>query len=125
MSRWIDADAFIISVVKSGFGAEFINKVTALLINTPTIEPKQKWISCKERLPNESEEYLVCPSNKELEAWSELSEVMIIPYDADCEAFGWWTDQYDPITFGYVDSDFNDIDVLAWMPLPTTYKEGV
>lgn len=43
--RPIDADVFVINVVKSGFGVEFINKVTGLLIDTPTIEPKQgEWI---------------------------------------------------------------------------------
>lgn len=38
MSRWIEADAFIKSVVKSGLGAEFINNVTALVIDTPSID---------------------------------------------------------------------------------------
>ena len=38
MSRWIDADVFVRSVVKSGLGAEFINSVTALIIDTPTID---------------------------------------------------------------------------------------
>lgn len=43
--RPIDADVFVINVVKSGFGVEFINRVTGLLIDTPTIEPKQgEWL---------------------------------------------------------------------------------
>lgn len=46
--RLIDADAFVKSVVKSGFGVDFINRVTALLIDAPIIEPKQdEW----ERIP--------------------------------------------------------------------------
>lgn len=39
--RLIDVDVFVKNVAKSGFGVEFINRVTALLIDTPTIEPKQ------------------------------------------------------------------------------------
>ena len=38
MSRWIDADAFAKSAVESGFGAELINSVTALIIDAPTID---------------------------------------------------------------------------------------
>ena len=91
------------------------------ICNVPTIEP-MKWIPCSERLPEDSGDYLVRPSDSVLEDYSDFREVMIIPYDTDCEAFGWWTDRYDPISFGYVDSDFNEFDVLAWMPLPEPWK---
>ena len=82
-----------------------------------------EWIPCSERLPNESGKYLVRPSDGVLEDYSDFSEVMIMPYDADCEAFGWWIEQYDPISLGFVDSDFNEFEVLAWMPLPKPYRE--
>ena len=35
----IDTDTFVRSVVESGFGVDFINRVTGLLMDTPTIEP--------------------------------------------------------------------------------------
>lgn len=82
----------------------------------------QGWIPCSERLPEDSGDYLVCPSDSVLEDYSDFSEVMIMPYDADCEAFGWWTERYDPISLGYLDSDFNEFEVLAWMPLPEPWK---
>lgn len=82
-----------------------------------------KWIPVSERLPEESGEYLVRPSDGVLENYSDFSEVMIMPYDADCEAFGWWHEKYDPVSLGYLDSDFEDFEVLAWMPLPKPYKE--
>lgn len=82
------------------------------------------WIPVSERLPEDSGDYLVCPSNGVIEDYSDCRDVMIMPYDADCEAFGWWTERYDPISLGFVDSDFNEFEVLAWMPLPKPYKGG-
>ena len=82
----------------------------------------QGWIPCSERLPEDSGDYLVCPSDSVLEDYSDFSEVMIMPYDADCEAFGWWVERYHPISLGYLDSDFNEFEVLAWMPLPDPWK---
>ena len=82
-----------------------------------------EWIPVNERLPEESGEYLVRPSDGVLEDYSDFSEVMIMPYDADCEAFGWWNEVYDPVTLGYVDSNFDEYEVVAWMPLPEPYKE--
>ena len=81
-----------------------------------------RWIPVSERLPKESGKYLVRPSDGVLEDYSDFSEVMIMPYDADYEAFGWWTDKYDPVSLGYLDSVFNEFEVLAWMPLPEPYK---
>jgi len=81
-----------------------------------------EWIPCSERLPEDSGDYLVCPSDSVLEDYSDFSEVMIMPYDADCEAFGWWTERYNPISLGYLDSDFNESEVLAWMPLPEPWE---
>ena len=89
--------------------------------NAPTIEPME-WIPCSERLPEDSGDYLVRPSDSVLEDYSDFNEVMIMPYDADCEAFGWWVERYHPISLGYLDSDFNEVEVLAWMPLPPVYE---
>lgn len=82
-----------------------------------------EWIPCSERLPEDSGDYLVCPSDGVIEDYSDCRDVMIIPYDADCEAFGWWTERYDPISLGFVDCDFDEFEVLAWMPLPKPYRE--
>ena len=88
----------------------------------PSADRPQEWIPCSERLPEDSGDYLVCPSDSVLEDYSDFSDVMIMPYDADCEAFGWWVERYHPISLGYLDSDFNEFEVLAWMPLPEPWK---
>ena len=102
-------------------GSVPLDTVIYLLKNIPAVEPSE-WIPCSKRLPEDSGDYLVRPSDGILEDYSDFSEVMIMPYDADCEAFGWWTDRFDPISLGYVDSDFNEFDVLAWMPLPKPWE---
>ena len=84
-------------------------------------ESMSEWIPVSEKLPENSGDYLVRPSDGVLEDYSDFSEVMIIPYDADCEAFGWWNEKYDPVTLGYIDSDFDEFEVIAWMPLPEPY----
>lgn len=81
------------------------------------------WIPCEERLPEDSGDYLVCPSDSVLADYSDFSDVMVMPYDETCEAFGWWTDRFDSVSLGYVGSDFNEFEVVAWMPLPEPYKE--
>jgi hypothetical protein len=96
--------------------------VNEILEKVPSADRPQEWIPCRERLPEDSGDYLVCPSDSVLEDYSDFSEVMIMPYDADCEAFGWWIERYDPISLGYLDSDFNEFEVLAWMPLPEPWK---
>lgn len=92
-----------------------------VLMTLPSADAE--WIPCSERLPEDSGDYLVCPSDGVIEDYSDCSDVMIMPYDADCEAFGWWTERYDPISLGFVDSDFDEFEVLAWMPLPKPYRE--
>ena len=88
-----------------------------------SLSERLEWIPCSERLPEDSGEYLVCPSDSVLEDYSEFGEVTIMPYDADCEGFGWWKDRFDPVSLGYVDSDFIEYEVIAWMPLPEAYRK--
>jgi hypothetical protein len=106
--RLIDADTFIISVVKSGFGAEFINKVTALLINTPTIEPKQEWISCKERLPNENDEYIITMGKDGFDKEGSVTWAMFDKLKKKFYFPGGRVNYY--------------IAVTAWMPKPKPWK---
>lgn len=103
---------------------ELVNDSQDLVNDLVNERPKGKWIPVSERLPEKSGDYLVSPSDGVLEDYSDFSEVMIMPYDADGEAFGWWTDKYDPVSLGYLDSDFEEFEVIAWQPLPEPYKEA-
>lgn len=82
----------------------------------PSVEPTvNQWISVSDRLPEESGDYLVWA----LFACEEYPTYSIVHYDADFEAFGEWDDIFDPHTFGFLDSVFEEIKgVIAWMPIP-------
>lgn len=123
MQRLIDADALKEWFPDNGEGSWTYNvTVKACIDAQPTIDAEPHWIPCSDRLPEDSGDYLVRPSDGVLEDYSDFSKIMIMPYDADCEAFGWWVERYHPISLGYLDSDFNEFEVLAWMPLPKPYE---
>jgi hypothetical protein len=125
MPRLIDADAlkeYFKTIRKYHVGKYSEWYLADVLEQQPTIDAEHRWIPCSERLPEDSGDYLVRPSDSVLEDYSDFSEIMIMPYDADCEAFGWWVERYHPISLGYLDSDFNEFEVLAWMPLPEPYE---
>lgn len=111
--RPIDADALIKSIIKVlGIrNEEYFTVQESVIVseiyNAPTIEPKQEWIPCSERLPEENKkEYLVFlygVSSKN--GWCQ-----VLNYED-----GWNCSNGDKS---------NEIkDVVAWMPLPEPYKE--
>ena len=71
----------------------------------------QRWIPVSERLPEKYiGQWLCCTSD---------GEIMVLPYDTpgdgtkECVFYQWDDDGYSYQTF----------DVIAWMPLPKSYKE--
>ncbi len=79
---------------------------------------QQRWIPVSERLPEEDGEYLVwynCGDDEE--------GYMVVNFDAEMGAFGYWYDEYDDYTLGFVDSEFIECETaVAWQPLPEPYK---
>lgn len=113
--RLIDADAFRehISVMGTYSGWNVIKEIDA----RPTVEPKQRWIPCSERMPEVSGRYLV---TRGLNACGALwNRVYIINYS---DLMGlksgriWWDGNVGKSDFEQID------DVLAWMPLPKPWK---
>ena len=119
--RLIDADA-----IEYDFNIKTYSEnriiVTKLLADKDTIDAVptvNQWISVKDCLPEESGDYLVWA----LFACEEYPTYSIVHYDADFEAFGEWDDIFDPHTFRFLDSEFEEIKgVIARMPLPEPYK---
>lgn len=78
-----------------------------------------EWIPVSERLPEEDGEYLV---------WYDCGDdaeegCVVVNFDAEVGAFGYWQDRYDHHTLGFLDSDFVECETAtAWMPLPEPYK---
>ncbi len=80
----------------------------------PSALPEQRWIPCSERLPEESGEYLctlVGVHNTGLP-----SECGYEPPNNHGITPGWSTCEADGFKF------LRDDEVLAWMPLPESYK---
>lgn len=72
------------------------------LDNAPTIEPKQEWIPCSERLPEENSFYLVTADHYRDKAYRSTDMYLFVD--------GKWDTVHD--------------DIIAWKPLPEPYKEG-
>lgn len=82
------------------------------------------WIPCSERLPEDYDNrfYMCVVENH------EEDPPMLCQYEEDY-GFGFWYDNYDENTLGYLDSEFKTNEelgyekVIAWMPLPETYNK--
>ena len=85
------------------------------------IKSGQMWTPVSEGLPEEDGEYLVTYEKGYAEDYG-FDLVGIAPFEVDAEEFGVWNPHYDPVTLGYLDSDWVNIPVTAWMPLPECYK---
>ena len=82
---------------------------------------KDDWVSCSERLPERDGEYLVTYEKGYAEDYG-FDLVGIAPFEVDCEGFGIWQENFDLHTLGSLGSDWVDIPVIAWMPLPEPWK---
>ena len=127
--RLIDADYLKEHLMACAINGRPLHRMYAelddLLIaidDVPTIEPEPHWISCKERLPEEDGDYLVTFEEGYAEDYG-LDLVGIAPYEVDCEGFGIWQEEFDIHTLGSLGSEWVDIHVIAWQPLPKRYRE--
>ena len=68
-------------------------------------------------MPKEDGEYFVLYDDKYAEDY-DTGSVGVADFYKDCEAFGYYESRYDPVLLGYVDSEFFEIKVKKWMPIP-------
>ena len=105
---------------------ELLGMITAIGIACEkelSIEPERKagrWIPCSERLPEEYGEYLI--------TWETSKAPTRFIGFAEGEETGVWDDQHDRFVFSWLPEDYiieryPDWRVIAWMPLPSPYKE--
>lgn len=84
-------------------------------------DAKPRWIPTSERLPEEDGDYFVTYEKGYAEDYN-FPPIGIAGFDVDCESFGYWYEQFDRHTLGSLGSDWEEIKVIAWMPLPELYK---
>ena len=95
--------------------------VRCVLTDLPSAQPEQRWIPCSERLPEEDTEVLISYHYKEGEGDTDHVNIDITSYGTTC--FGGreihtlkeWRQPFDYFHANY--------EVIAWMPLPTPYRE--
>lgn len=88
---------------------------------------ENKWIPCSERMPEDDDyrDYLVLVEN-------HIGDTPMICQCNPEYGFGYYKDIYDPVTLGYVDTEFSTLDELGYekamywmqMPEPPVEEEG-
>lgn len=110
--EWMPSDLCGIGEEEFPFEADIVVSLMMEIEEAPTIEPEPHWIPVSERLPDEEKKiYWVCTDSG---------------YQCQCR----WTNINHFWTNLTTDWHWHTMDVpqhtevVAWMPLPTAYKEG-
>ena len=98
---------------------EEVESVDAKDTNVPS-----KWIPCSERLPEDGDcrVYMCLVEN-------HIEDFPIMCQFEEENGFGFYKDIYDPISLGFLDTEFDTMEelgyekVMYWMPLPEPYRE--
>ena len=85
-------------------------------------QEQDRWIPVTERPPEEDGNYLVTFDRRYAEEYALDDIIGIAPFEVDCEGFGIWQEDFHPETLGSLGSDWVDIQVTAWRPLPEAFE---
>lgn len=87
-------------------------------------EGSSGWIPCSERLPEDGDcRFYMCLVENHIEDFP-----MMCQFEEE-NGFGFYKDIYDPISLGFLDTEFDTMEelgyekVMYWMPLPEPYRE--
>jgi hypothetical protein len=101
---------------------ELISKFIRRIKKLPSVTPAEKpnmWIPVS-KPPEEDGNYIVTYEKGYAEDYG-FDIVGFAPFEVG-SGFGIWQEHFDNYTLGSLGSDWVDIPVLAWMPLPESYK---
>lgn len=101
---------------------ELIQEVIDMAISALKKQEQDRWIPVTERLPEEDGKYLVTFDRRYAEEYALDDIIGIAPFEVDCEGFGIWQEDFHPETLGSLGSDWVDIQVTAWRPLPEAFE---
>ena len=87
--------------------------VNDIIKKQPTIEVKPQWIPCSERLPEDDNEVLIT-------VWDAEDDYVEV-YKGFYQGHEWWT-QWCHGCSKIKDEPCGENIVIAWMPLPASYK---
>ncbi len=100
-----------------------------LIDEQPTIKPQQ-WIPCSERLPENTDPVNITWVNRNPPVYyASIKDVPYVATGCYCKGKWWWysavcQDYLDEYGESYnVDAVDEDIEIIAWMPLPEPYQE--
>lgn len=130
--RLIDADALIEKfgklTVELWLDSVEEAEIVSLIGNAPTIEPKQEWIPCSERLPDNIRPVLVTWKNNDPASYYQYIVGKHFIGTAHYHRGKWYW--YSSVTedllaeYGKCETEEFDeaIEAVAWMPLPPAYE---
>ena len=135
MSRWIDAEKELKELkdmkVEGDVFTTAVNFAIKVIEDAPTIEPKQEWIPCSERLPEDIRPVLVTWKNNDPASYYQYIVGKHFIGTAHYYRGKWYW--YSSVTedllaeYGKCETEEFDeaIEAVAWMPLPEPYMKGV
>lgn len=128
-SKW-DADAKIL-VLEDKTIAKDNMEICDIIKALPSADAVQGWIPCSERLPKDLEAVNVTWVNHNPPCY--YMDIMNVPFTGVCvhyrDNWYWWDSTICDVLGEYgeqygAEPIDKDIEVIAWMPLPTPYKGG-
>lgn len=106
-----------------GTAYEFGLKIMDFIENIDD-EKENGWILVSERLPEDGDcRFYMCLVENHIEDFP-----MMCQFEEE-KGFGFYKDIYDPISLGFLDTEFDTMEelgyekVMYWMPLPEPYRE--
>ena len=114
---------------KYGYSDRF-HEFTERCLQLPSVTPKTRWIPVSERLPKDLEPVNFTWVNHNPESY--YADIKDKPFTATGVYFNgqwyWWstlcTDILAEYSHNYDDVIDDDIEIIAWMPLPDAYAES-